>query len=129
MNRNHPFALLLGFLGGVLGGAAVYAAFARRSVAGPDWTFILPIVNAVAGEHEVLHLRKLAAGQPFPFVRDETTVFFEAELRRLRSLGYIDGHSEKSIDTLLAEGGDLRDHVRITPLGRQYLELRDRVNS
>jgi len=128
MNRNDPVAVLFGLLGGILGGAAVSAALARRNALRPDWTPFLPIVNALASEHEALHLRKLAAGQPFPFVRDETTTFFEAELRRLRSLGYIDSPPQKSIETLVSEGGDVRDHVRITPLGRQYLDLRDRVN-
>jgi hypothetical protein len=128
MTRNDSGALLLGLLGGILGGAAVAAALARRNSLRPDWTPFLPIVNALAGEHEALHLRKLAAGQPFPFVRDETTTFFETELRRLRSLGYIDSPPRKSIDSLISEGGDVRDHIRITPLGRQYLELRDSVN-
>jgi hypothetical protein len=128
MTRNDPGAFLLGFLGGVLGGAAASAVLARRSAAAPDWASFSPLVNALAGEHEALHLRKLAVGQPFPFVRDQTTSFFEAELRRLRSHGYIECLPAKSIETLLDQGGDVRDHVRITPLGRQYLELRDRVN-
>jgi hypothetical protein len=128
MTRNDSGALLFGLLGGVIGGVAVSAALARRNSMRPDWKPFLPVVNALATEHETVHLRKLALGQPFPFVRDETTSFFEAELRRLRSLGYIDSPPQKSIETLIAEGGDARDHLRITPLGWRYLELRDRVN-
>lgn len=129
MTRTRSSALLLSLVGGVLGGAFVTAAFARRKPRHPDWTPLRPLVHALIGEHECLHLRKLSSGQPFPFLRDGTTAFFEAELRRLRSLRFLEDMPTRSVDTLLSEGGDVRDHLFVTPLGRQYLALRELVDN
>ena len=129
MSRTHSSALLISLAGGVLGGAVVTAALARRKPRYPDWTPLRPLVHALVGEHECVHLRKLSSGQPFPFLRDGTTGFFEAELRRLRSLRFVEELPARSVDTLLSEGGDVRDHLFVTPLGRQYLALRELVDN
>jgi hypothetical protein len=128
MNRNLFPSIAASFAGGMIGGAIAALIIARPAPRRLDWTPLRPLVHAFASADECVHLRKLASGQPFPFVRDETTGFFEAELRRLRKLGLIDHAPGKSVDTLLADGGDARDHLLITPMGREYLALRDLVS-
>jgi hypothetical protein len=116
--------LIASFLVGAAGGTLAFVLLSRRK---PDWAPLRPLITALLNEHEYRHLRRLAGGERFPFNRDATTVFFEAELRRIRALGFIDSPAGRSIDTLLAQGGDVRDHLHATARGREYLALRAEV--
>jgi hypothetical protein len=85
------------------------------------------LVKQAVTEKELGHLRKLQTGENFPFRMDDTTSFFEAELRRLRAGGLIAGHQGKGIGTMLREGGQVHNHFFITDRGKEYLKLRDEV--
>jgi hypothetical protein len=87
------------------------------------------VIAAVVTGYECEHLRKFVREEPFPFLRDATTQFFLPELRRLEALGFIEAQPGRSIETLVAQGGDVRDHLRVTSNGREYLALRDDVAS
>ena len=73
--------------------------------------------NFVSG-YELIHLKKLASGEPFPFQRSDT---FEKELRRLLSLGLIERRPNKGIRSLFSAGDDVRNHLEITDRGKWYL--------
>ena len=80
-------------------------------------------------DDEITHLKKLEAQEAFPFAPDSPEAhFFKNELRRLRSFRLIEGQKDKGIRTLENEGGDVRNHFRITERGRQYLKLRAEMN-
>jgi hypothetical protein len=49
-------------------------------------TILRFLLENFVSEYEVMQLRKLASGEPFPFTRSDS---FESELRRLLSLGLI----------------------------------------
>lgn len=68
------------------------------------------------------HLWGLKLDKPFPFTKSE---WFEAELRRLRAAGLIDGNPGVSIAELPASG-DLKDFFFLTERGLQFLEYSDR---
>ncbi|MFC1596713.1 hypothetical protein ACFL5Q_02090 [Planctomycetota bacterium] len=85
------------------------------------------LVKQAVTEKELAHLRKLGTGEDFPFQKDNTTSFFEAELRRLRAGKLIAGQKGKGIRTMLNEGGQVHDHFFITDRGKEYLKLRDEV--
>jgi hypothetical protein len=71
---------------------------------------------------EVGHLWGLYLDKPFPYTRSE---WFDAELRRLRGMGVIEGRPGVSISTL-PEQGDLKDYFHITETGRDYVAYRER---
>jgi hypothetical protein len=73
-------------------------------------------------EYELVHLQKLASDEPFPFKRASA---FEAELRRLLALGLIERLPRKGIRSLFQAGDDVRNHLRITNRGRDYLKILD----
>ena len=82
-------------------------------------------------EPECRHLEGLAAAVPYRARRDGTTSYFEIELRRLRALGFIQGHPDRGVRSLLnaiADAGgneiNVNDHFEITARGRDYLRLR-----
>ncbi|AWM35679.1 hypothetical protein GobsT_66380 [Gemmata obscuriglobus] len=82
-------------------------------------------------EHECRHLEGLAANKSYPARRNSTTSFFEAEMRRLKSLGFVVGRPGCGIRSLFgaiveAAGKEVnvRDHFEITPRGQDYLRLR-----
>lgn len=82
-------------------------------------------------EHECRHLEGLASETPYPARRSSTTSFFEAEMRRLKSLGFIAGRPGCGIRSLFGAIADaagkevnVRDHFEITPRGQDYLRLR-----
>lgn len=81
-------------------------------------------------DHEVDHLTRLDSQEPFIHRKNDTTWFFERELRRLRELGFIAERPGKGIDTLFyaAEnsptGADIHEHFGVTDPGRQYLSMR-----
>ena len=78
---------------------------------------------------ELGHLKKLASGEAFPFTKDGTASYFEKELRRLRALGLIAGHPGKGIRSLFKAGDDVKRHFYITEQGKQYLKLREQIDS
>ena len=86
---------------------------------GADLQTILQFLlqNFISG-YELIHLKKLATGEPFPFKKSDT---FEKELRSLLSLGLIARRPNKGIRSLFAAGDDVRNHLEITDRGKWYL--------
>jgi hypothetical protein len=82
------------------------------------------LISGFVTDAELMHLQKLAARAPFPFVRGPETSYFLNELRRLRSLGLIENAPGKGVRVLEREGGDLGSYFSVTPRGREYLRLR-----
>lgn len=80
------------------------------------------LVRNFVTEFELVHLRKLAAGDPFPF---SPSAPFETEMRRLISMGLIRRRPGHGIRGMLSAGDDVRNHLEITDEGRNYLNLRD----
>ncbi|HEY6727042.1 MAG TPA: hypothetical protein VI197_23575 [Polyangiaceae bacterium] len=76
------------------------------------------LVENFVSEYELIHLKKLASKDPFPFNRSDA---FAAELRRLLSLGLLRRKPDKGIRSLFRTGDDVRNHLEITPRGEQYL--------
>ena len=69
-------------------------------------------------DYELKHLRKLASDAVFNYQKQPS---FERELRHLRALGFIENIPGKTISHM-PERGDLKEHVRITEHGKQYLD-------
>ena len=76
------------------------------------------LLQSFATEHEIGHLTKLESPEPFHFKKSEK---FEAELRRLISLGLVSRRHDRGIRTLFAAGDDVHKHLEITERGRSYL--------
>lgn len=76
------------------------------------------LLQSFATVHELAHLKNLESAEPFLFKKSDT---FEAELRRLVSLGLIARRPGRGIRSMLAEAGDVHKHLEITPRGRSYL--------
>jgi len=76
------------------------------------------LIEAYASEHELVHLRKLNRGSPFPFVPRDS---FEDELRHLLSLGLIDRRPGSGVRSLFRDADDVGHHFEITDRGRTYL--------
>ncbi len=71
-------------------------------------------------ENELKHLKRLASDQPYlDYVKQGS---FNQELRRLRTLGFIENCPGKPIGSM-ANQGNLRDYVRLTERGKEYLKL------
>ena len=86
------------------------------------------LVSNFVSKHEIKHLEKLNSTAPFPFHKDDSTSFFEKELRRLRDFDLIQGRDEhKGVRSLLKHGGDVKEHFKITEAGQRYLMLRKKV--
>jgi hypothetical protein len=81
-------------------------------------TILRFLLQNFVSEYELIHLKKLASGEPFPFTKSDT---FEKELRRLLSLGLIARRSNKGIRSLFTAGDDVRNHLEITDRGNWYL--------
>jgi hypothetical protein len=77
------------------------------------------LIQSFATEYELIHLRKLGEGQPFPFTRSDS---FEAELRRLVALGLIERKPGHGFRSLFRDNDDVNNHMRITERGMAYLE-------
>ena len=75
------------------------------------------IVNSLLSEYELKHLEQLSSNQPFPYTRQRA---FEQELRHLRAFGFIESLPGKTISGM-APTGELRDYVRITQKGLDFL--------
>jgi hypothetical protein len=83
------------------------------------------LVSHFVTDAEFQHLVCLNRPGPFSYKVDETTHFFEQELRRLRSLGLIAGQEGRGVRSLKNQGqGDVKDHFQITEPGKKYLKLR-----
>jgi predicted nucleotide-binding protein len=84
------------------------------------------LLQSFATEYELTHLRNLESSEPFFFDRSDS---FEAELRRLLSLGLIERQPERGIGSLFAEGGDVHKHLKITERGTAYLAYTRQLES
>lgn len=71
-------------------------------------TILRFLLENFVSEYEVMQLRKLASGEPFPFTRSDS---FEGELRRLLSLGLIARKPGRGIGSLFRAGDDARKHL------------------
>jgi hypothetical protein len=79
------------------------------------------LVSNFANPAEVMHLTKLAGGTPFPVIKDGTFSYFKEELHRLRGLQLIEGQEGKGLRSMESQGGDVKDHFKITDKGRELL--------
>lgn len=78
------------------------------------------IYTTIINEHELKHLQRLVSHESYlKYVKRES---FKQELRRLRTLGFIESHPNKHIGSMPREG-NLRDYVKITERGQEYLEI------
>ena len=90
------------------------------------------LIEGFVTEAELRHLKKLDSQEPFLVTYNETTKFFENELRRLRSLRLIANLPGKGIGTLLIRDGrqrEVKEHLYITEKGKEYLRLRHANNA
>jgi DNA-binding PadR family transcriptional regulator len=77
------------------------------------------IYTTIINDYELKHLQRLASHEPYlKYVKRES---FKQELRRLRTLGFIESHPNKHISSIPPEG-NLRDYVKITERGQEYLK-------
>jgi len=81
-------------------------------------TILRFLLENFVSRYELTHLKKLGSGEPFPFTRSSS---FEAELRRLLSLGLIERRPNRGIRSLFEAGDDVRNHLKITERGEAYL--------
>jgi hypothetical protein len=79
------------------------------------------LVSNFANPAEVMHLTKLAGGTPFPVIKDGTFSYFKEELHRLRGLQLIEGQEGRGLRSMESQGGDVKDHFKITDKGRELL--------
>lgn len=94
-----------------------------------DITKLQFLVSHFVTKHELKHLKALNSDDPFPFKKDDSSSFFEKELRRLRDFDLIDGKKNKGVRSLFKEQGDIKVHFYITELGKTYLSLREKVET
>jgi hypothetical protein len=87
------------------------------------------LVSHFLTDDEFTHLNKLDREAPFPFARSDSTDFFVQELHHLRAMKLIEGQQDKGIRSLLEQGGDVKQHFRITKRGRDYLRLREQAEA
>ncbi|HET9370278.1 MAG TPA: TIR domain-containing protein [Vicinamibacterales bacterium] len=76
------------------------------------------LLQSFATKHEITHLKKLESPEPFHFKQSPG---FEAELRRLLSLGLIARRPDRGVRSLFAAGDDVHRHLEITERGRSFL--------
>jgi hypothetical protein len=76
------------------------------------------LLQSFATEYELTHLKNLEAREPFFFNKSDA---FEAELRRLLSLGLVARRPGRGVRSLFAAGDDVHNHLEITERGRSYL--------
>lgn len=79
------------------------------------------LIENFVTEWELVHLKRLACGEPFPFKGHEP---FKAELRRLINFGLIEELPKTSLDESFYKSGDLHEILAITARGRDYLAKR-----
>jgi hypothetical protein len=76
------------------------------------------LLQSFVTDYERTHLNNLESKEPFRFNKSDA---FEAELRRLLSLGLIARRPDRGIRTLFEAGDDVHNHLEITDRGRSYL--------
>jgi hypothetical protein len=76
------------------------------------------LIQNFVTKYELAHLKKIGDSQSFPFARSDA---FEAELRRLVSLGLIERRPEHGFRSLFRDNDDVNEHMAITERGRVYL--------
>lgn len=76
------------------------------------------IINSLLSDTELNLLEKLALGEVFNYQKHHE---FDQELRHLRAFGFIENLPGMTISGM-PETGDLKDYVRITQNGREYLQ-------
>jgi hypothetical protein len=82
------------------------------------------IVGHFVADSEHKHLEVLASNDPFLFEKNPAIEFFKNELRRLRSIGFIEVFTGKNISEVLRkQKGNLKDDIRLTQAGKDYLSL------
>lgn len=79
------------------------------------------LIEGYVTDYELVHLRKLASGEPFPFNHSES---FRKELERLLAMGLIGRHEGKGLRSLFQTGDDVQNHLAVTDRGRAYLTHR-----
>lgn len=87
------------------------------------------LVSNFASPAEFKHLTKLDSGEPFPVIKDGTYGFFKEELHRLRELQLIEGQPGKGLRSMDREGGDVKDHFKITDNGKELLSWQAKVHT
>ncbi len=75
-------------------------------------------------KYELEQLKRLASEQPELVYELSKTL--KQELRRLRALGFIESLPNKHISSMKSQG-NLRDYVKITERGKEYLQLVEEV--
>jgi hypothetical protein len=73
-------------------------------------------------ELELVHLKNLATGPPFPFSPIGT---FETEMRRLIVMGLVRWLPGHGFGSKMSAADGVRNHLEISDEGRDYLRLRD----
>jgi hypothetical protein len=82
------------------------------------------LLEGFVTKDELAHLKHLASGAPFPFKKANT---FEAELRRLLSLGLIVRRPGRGVRSLFETGDDVQNYLEITDRGRAYVAYLQQV--
>jgi hypothetical protein len=67
------------------------------------------------------NLKKLSSGAFGPYAKGRG---LEREIRHLRDIGYV---AVESVSSVPEQGANLSDHVSITPLGREFVRLREEM--
>ncbi len=75
-------------------------------------------------KYELEQLKRLASDEPELVYELSKTL--KQELRRLRALGFIESLPNKHISSMKSQG-NLRDYVKITERGKEYLQLVEEV--
>lgn len=87
---------------------------------------VLKLENLVRNRYELEHLYRIYEGEKQPRrISFKNRGSFLAELRYLRTLGLIENKPDKTIGGM-PDSGDLRDHVKLTQDGKDYIESRER---
>lgn len=100
---------------------------AQQSKQQSDIDMLKFLVGHFVSDHELNHLRRLNSDDMFVIQKDDSSSFFESEMRRLRALGLIAGYPGKGIRSLFKSDGNVKQHFHITENGRLYLQLRQQV--
>lgn len=80
------------------------------------------LIEGYVTDYELVHLRKLASGEAFPFERSDN---FRRELDRLIGMGLVGRRPGHGIRTLFSAGDDVGKHLELTERGRAYLSHLD----
>ena len=84
------------------------------------------LVSHFTTAEELLHLRRLASGDPFPISAATVTADLKAQLRRLRAIGLIRSRAGRSLSAALRQAnGNLAADFEVTAAGQDYLEMVD----